>query len=214
MTQPVQRKKMERHTHAALIFSALARRFGSFWALQNANGKIYPGDITALTGENGSGKSTLLLVLAGILKPHRGTVIAAVPQKIHLVSHQMMAYQDLSILQNLKLAAMLGGSGDGRIVPALKHWRIEELAAKALRTLSRGQMQRFLLARALVACPDVLLLDEPFTGLDKASEDRLVDFMRAEAKRGAAILFSEHHLPRARALATRSIAMVNGICGV
>lgn len=197
----------------ALAFSQLARRFGGHWALQNASGKIEAGEITALTGENGSGKSTLLLILAGILKAHRGTVAATAPQKIHLVSHQMMAYQDLSAMQNLKLAATLSHRGAGDIHPALRYWRIEELADKALRTLSRGQLQRFLLCRAQLTQPAVLLLDEPFTGLDHASEARLADFMRAEAKRGTAILFSDHHLTRARALATRTIEMQKGVCG-
>jgi ABC-type multidrug transport system ATPase subunit len=202
-----------RDSHAALAFSELARRYGGFWALQNASGEIYPGEITALTGENGSGKSTLLLILAGILKAHRGRITAAAQGKLHLVSHQMMAYQDLSVLQNLKLAATLSGRAGDAILPALRYWRIEELADKALRTLSRGQLQRFLLSRALLTKPDVLLLDEPFTGLDHVSEARLEDFMRAEATRGAAILFSDHHLTRARTLATRSIKMVKGVCG-
>ncbi len=213
MTQRITKDKTSLHNPTALVFSQLARRFGGFWALQNASGEILSGEITALTGENGSGKSTLLLILAGILKAHRGTVATAAPGKIHLVSHQVMAYQDLSVLQNLKLAATLSDSPPGDIQPALRYWRIEDLGDKALRTLSRGQLQRFLLSRALLAKPAVLLLDEPFTGLDHVSEARLVDVIRAEATRGAAILFSDHHLTRARALATRSIEMVKGVCG-
>ncbi len=213
MIQRLAKEKDTLHAGKALVFSNLARRFGSFWALQNASGEILSGEITALIGENGSGKSTLLLILAGILRKHRGTVTVAEPEKIHLVSHQVMAYQDLSVQQNLKLAATLSGSAQGDIEPALRYWRIEDLADKALRTLSRGQLQRFLLSRALLAKPAVLLLDEPFTGLDHVSEARLADFIRAEAKRGAAILFSDHHLTRARALATRSIEMVKGVCG-
>jgi ABC-type multidrug transport system ATPase subunit len=124
-----------------------------------------------------------------------------------------MAYQDLSVLQNLKLAAALNGSPVREIESALCYWRIEDLADKALRTLSRGEQQRFLLGRAQLVRPAVLLLDEPFTGLDEAGEASLVQFMHAEAARGAAVLFSDHHLARARTLATRSIEMVNGVCG-
>lgn len=208
-----QREGKNRPVGTALVFSQLARRFGKHWALQSASGEIFSGEITALTGENGSGKSTLLLILAGILRAHSGRVATAAPGKIHLVSHQVMAYQDLSVWQNLKLAALLNGSAAADIEPSLRYWRIEDLADKALRTLSRGQLQRFLLSRALLAKPAVLLLDEPFTGLDNANEARLVDFIRAEAARGAAILFSEHHLTRARALATRWIEIVQGVCG-
>lgn len=197
---------------SVLGFSHLARRFGNFWALVDANGEIEAGKITALTGENGSGKSTLLLILAGILKPHRGHVSTTAKGKIHFVSHQMMAYQDLSVRQNLQLAATLSNRGTHDIMPALEYWKIAHLADNSLRTLSRGQLQRFLLARALLARPAVLLLDEAFTGLDTASENRLADFMRAEAARGAAILFSEHHLARAKILAHETIAMEKGVC--
>lgn len=195
-----------------LGFSHLARRFGNFWALLDANGEIESGKITALTGENGSGKSTLLLILAGILKPHKGHVSTTAKGKIHFVSHQMMAYQDLSVQQNLQLAATLSQIASRDILPALEYWKIAHLAEKPLRTLSRGQLQRFLLSRALLCRPAVLLLDEPFTGLDTASENRLADFMRAEAARGAAILFSEHHLARAKMLANAAIAMEKGAC--
>jgi ABC-type multidrug transport system ATPase subunit len=213
MDRPTARELAARSAEPALAFADLARRFGTFWALQRASGEIFPGEITALTGENGSGKSTLLLILAGILKPHRGRITLTAQGKLHLVSHQMMAYQDLTVLNNLKLAAMLGNCASDGILPALRYWRIEELADKALRTLSRGQLQRFLLSRAMLTKPDVLLLDEPFTGLDQVSEARLEDFMRAEARRGAAILFSDHHLTRARRLATRSIKIEKGVCG-
>jgi len=213
MKQRLSEKKSSPGERRAVIFSQLARRFGDFWALRSASGEILTGEITALTGENGSGKSTLLLILAGILKAHRGTVTAAAPGKIHLVSHQMMAYPDLSVLQNMKLAAVLSASSPADIERALTYWRIEDLANKTLRTLSRGQLQRFLLGRALLTKPAVLLLDEPFTGLDQVSEGRLAHFMHNEAKRGTAILFSDHHLARARALATRSVEIVKGVCG-
>lgn len=195
-----------------LGFSHLARRFGNFWALVDADGEIESAKITALTGENGSGKSTLLLILAGILKPHKGHISTTAKGKIHFVSHQMMAYQDLSVQQNLQLAATLSKRSTRDILPALEYWKVAHLAEKTLRTLSRGQLQRFLLARALLARPAVLLLDEPFTGLDTASENRLADFMRAEAARGAAILFSEHHQARAKTLAHSTIAMEKGVC--
>jgi len=195
-----------------LGFSHLARRFGNFWALTDANGEIEAGKITALTGENGSGKSTLLMILAGILKSHRGHVSTTAKGKIHLVSHQMMAYQDLTVMQNLQLAATLSRASKRDAHAALEYWKIAALSAKPLRTLSRGQLQRFLLSRAMLVRPQVLLLDEPFTGLDTASENRLAEFMRSEAGRGTAILFSEHDPVRARKLSQAAIHMQNGVC--
>lgn len=191
-------------------FEHLGRRYGAHWALEDASGVAERGKITALTGENGSGKSTLLLCLANILKPHRGSLRIEPDIRVHLVAHHPMAYTDLSIVHNLELSALLEGQNKSGIAAALDYWRITDLKDKTLKTLSRGQMQRFLLARATLAQPDILLLDEPFTGLDERSEALLQIFMREEAKRGAAVLFSEHDASRARALAHKSIRMENG----
>jgi ABC-type multidrug transport system ATPase subunit len=193
-------------------FSDLARRYGAHWALDGTSGSFAAGEIVALEGENGSGKSTLLLTLAGILKPHRGRIQFSAGAQPHLVAHQPMAYTALSIGRNLELAAVIDGKAEPAIQDSLSYWYIEDLRAKSLSTLSRGQMQRFLLARAMLARPKVLLLDEPFTGLDSAAEQRLVSFIEQEAGRGAAVLFSEHDAKRAKALAHRSIRMIKGRC--
>ena len=191
-------------------FSHLARRYGTHWALADASGVAMAGRTTALTGENGSGKSTLLLCLANILKPHRGSLQFEPGTRVHLVAHHPMAYTDLTIAQNLSLSALLDNRDKSAILPVLDHWRITDLQQKPLKTLSRGQMQRFLLARAMLAQADVLLLDEPFTGLDARSEAQLQAFVRAEAKRGAAVVFSEHDAARARSLGHNIIRMENG----
>lgn len=195
-----------------LRFENLVRRFGAHLALDGATGNLSAGEIIALTGENGSGKSTLLLTLAGILKPHRGKVTISGGADLHLVAHQPMAYTELSILRNLELAATLSGKKETGIAAALEYWQIDVLKGKNLNTLSRGQLQRFLLARAMVAAAKILLLDEPFTGLDTRSEKLLVDFIAGEKERGVAVLFSEHDATRARRISTREIHMLNGQC--
>ena len=191
-------------------FEHLGRRYGAYWALEDASGTAEGGKITALTGDNGSGKSTLLLCLANILKPHRGSLQIQNGVRVHLVAHHPMAYTDLSIVNNLELSALLEGKDKSAIADALDYWRIADLKEKTLKTLSRGQMQRFLLARATLTKPDVLLLDEPFTGLDHRSEALLQDFVREEAARGVAVLFSEHDARRAKFLSHRTIRMENG----
>lgn len=193
-----------------ISFEHLGRRYGSHWALEDASGVAEGGKTTALTGENGSGKSTLLLALANILKPHRGSITLATGARVHLVAHHPMAYTDLSIGQNLELSALIDRQNKSAIITALEYWRIADLKNKTLKTLSRGQMQRFLLARAMLAAPEVLLLDEPFTGLDARSEILLQTFMHEEAKRGAAVLFSEHDAARAKSLSQKIIRMENG----
>jgi ABC-type multidrug transport system ATPase subunit len=195
-----------------LKFTDLSRRYGAHWALQGAEGEFRPGEIVAVQGENGSGKSTLLLTLAGILRPHRGRAEFLNDARAHLVAHYPMAYTGLSILRNLELAVAIDGRSILHIEEVMAYWQIEILKNKTLATLSRGQMQRFLLARAMLARQKILLLDEPFTGLDTAAEERLIGFIESEAKRGAVVLFSEHDSKRANAVAQRSIRMVNGRC--
>lgn len=194
-----------------LSFEKLARRFGNFWALADASGEIPTGKITALTGENGSGKSTLLLILSGILKPHKGSMHPSWKNHAHLVAHHAMAYADLSLEANLRLAAILAKRKILEIPAALDYWQISALQKKTLRTLSRGQLQRFLLARATVVKSPVLLLDEPFTGLDSASEKRLADFMVSQANAGNAVLFSEHLHARAMELSHKTLHMDRGV---
>lgn len=191
-------------------FEHLGRRYGAHWALEDASGAAENGKITALTGDNGSGKSTLLLCLANILKPHRGSLQIQNSVRVHLVAHHPMAYTDLSIVHNLELGAMLEGKDKSAIAATLDYWQIADLRDKTLKTLSRGQMQRFLLARATLTKPDILLLDEPFTGLDARSETLLQTFVREEAARGAAVIFSEHDASRAKSLSHRTIRMENG----
>ena len=191
-------------------FEHLGRRYGAHWALEDASGAADSGKITALTGDNGSGKSTLLLCLANILKPHRGSLQIQNGARVHLVAHHPMAYTDLSIVHNLELSALLESKDKSAIAAVLDYWQIAELRDKTLKTLSRGQMQRFLLARATLTKPDILLLDEPFTGLDARSEALLQTFVREEAARGAAVIFSEHDARRAKSLSHRTIRMQNG----
>lgn len=195
-----------------LAFNDLARRYGAHWALTRATGYLYAGEVVALEGENGSGKSTLLLTLAGILRQHGGSIETSPRARVHLVAHQPMAYVGLGVRRNLELAAAIEGKSASGITEALTYWRIEELAAKTIATLSRGQLQRFLLARAMLARPEILLLDEPFTGLDTNGEALLTKFIAAEANRGAAILCSDHDHKRARALSSRKIQMEAGRC--
>lgn len=193
-----------------LSFHNLSRRYGHEWALADVTGDLRSGEIVSLLGENGSGKSTLLLTLAGIIRPHRGTMEFATATRPHLVAHHPMAYLQLTVGRNLELAAAISDKNGRDIEEALRYWVIEPLSNKPVLALSRGQLQRFLLARAMLARENILLLDEPFTGLDHASEKLLTRFMANEAKRGAAVLFSEHDAARAKRLAQRSIRMHEG----
>jgi len=197
-------------TTPIVTFQNLGRRYGAHWALKGIDGVLNPGEIVALLGENGSGKSTLLLTLARILKPHSGDLKFLPAIESHLVAHHPMAYMQLPIGHNLALAQSMHARSAADVNSALKYWNISHLKDKPVNTLSRGQMQRFLLARAQVAAAHILLLDEPFTGLDARSEELLTAFMRSEAARGVAILISEHDASRARRLAHRQYYLEKG----
>ncbi|AFM11896.1 metal ABC transporter ATP-binding protein [Turneriella parva] len=197
-------------TEALVTYQNLGRRYGAHWALNGVDGELLSSEVVALLGENGSGKSTLLLTLAQILKPHAGKVVFRAGAESHLIAHHPMAYMQLSVGHNLSLTRSLHDRAEAEITAALDYWKIRHLTDKPLNTLSRGQMQRFLLARAMLARPQILLLDEPFTGLDARSEGLLVDFIRHESARGAAILISEHDAGRARRLADRSYFLEKG----
>ncbi|HRP68949.1 MAG TPA: ATP-binding cassette domain-containing protein [Turneriella sp.] len=194
-----------------LTYQNLSRRYGAEWALKEASGELFENEIVALEGENGSGKSTLLLTLAGILRPHKGA-IAFHNTSAHLVAHHPMAYIALSIERNLALAHAIDKNARHSLDATMEFWQIAPLKAKALSSLSRGQMQRFLLARSMLTSSRVLLLDEPFTGLDVHGEKLLEEFIRSEAARGVAVLFSDHDHARAQKLATRTIRMKAGRC--
>ncbi|MBV6493976.1 MAG: Lipopolysaccharide export system ATP-binding protein LptB [Turneriella sp.] len=208
------RATTENPKQVLLEYTNLARRYSSQWALNGVDGYLAQGEVVALQGENGSGKSTLLLTLAGILRAHRGKIIFAEGVGAHLVAHYPMAYTALSVEKNLELASALLEPQTFSIDDVLSYWQISFLKPKPLAALSRGQMQRFLLARAMLSNAHVYFLDEPFTGLDVRGEELLKVFIRDLRLQGAAILFSDHDHLRAQKLATRTIRLVDGRCAL
>src|SRR5262249_25281412 len=150
-------------------------------------------------GPNGSGKSTLLNVLALLTRPSRGELRfgAHDPRKhprlrarIGLVAHAAMVYPDLTGHENLALTARLYALADARAALAELEARFElgAFMARPARSYSRGQLQRLALARALLPAPRLLLLDEPSTGLDQKSVERLCEAVRQERARGAIVV--------------------------
>jgi ABC-type multidrug transport system ATPase subunit len=202
--------KADKTAEVVLRFENLARRYGSTWALAGVSGELKAAELVVLTGQNGSGKSTLLLLLAGILLPHQGNIHNENRLSTHLVGHQPMAYSQLSVRRNLELASVVAQQSGAAINSALEYWGIEALQQKTLAALSRGQMQRFLLARAQISAAPVLLLDEPFTGLDTAGEQLLEQFLGDFVRTKGAVLLSEHDPQRAQRLAHRTLQLESG----
>jgi heme exporter protein A len=199
----------------------LVKLYGPTRALAGLQLDLQAGQITAIEGANGSGKSTLLNVLALLTRPTRGSLRFGqhdparrreLRSRIGLVAHAAMVYPDLTGRENLELAARLHGlSHSGPEFDALEaRFELGAFMQRPTRTYSRGQLQRLALARALVHAPRLLLLDEPSTGLDTASLERLGEAMRQERARGAIVVLVTHDAVLAEALADRRVRLERG----
>jgi len=205
----------------AIEATKLMRSFGRRVAIRDLTFHVRDGECLALFGPNGAGKTTLLRVLAGLLRPTRGTArVAGVDLPggadaravVGLISHQTMLYAALTALENVEFSARLYGVPDPRAaaVRALDRMRLAERADSPVRSLSRGMQQRVSIARAIVHDPRVVLLDEPYTGLDEGGASALSDALQSSRSAGAALVLVTHHLSEGLALATHTAIMRDG----
>ena len=193
----------------------LVRRYGPIRALNGVDLTLAPGEVLLVLGRNGAGKSTLLRTLAGLLRPTAGSVAILgralsrdepdTRRPIGLLSHQSLLYDELTLLENLLLAATLYDlpSPRERALQALAVQGLEQRAHDRPRNLSRGLQQRAAIARALLHDPAVLLLDEPFTGLDAVAAERLRDLLQAQRTGARGMVIVTHHAAEAWELASR-----------
>lgn len=200
----------------------LEKSFGFRQALKSTTLTIEQGQVVALAGPNGAGKSTLLRILATLSRPTRGRVAInriEIPDgamkaraTIGYVGHQTLLYDELSIAENLRYYARLYTieKVDERILQVAKQVGIEKRMDDAVRTLSRGYQQRVALARALLHHPQVLLFDEPWTGLDQTSSNVLLDLFEHARQAGATVMFSSHEFERSMGVVDRALIMRNG----
>jgi heme exporter protein A len=199
----------------------LARAFGRRRAVDGVDFALDPGEALALFGPNGAGKTTLLRMLAGLLRPTAGmsrlagTVVGAdrdARAQVGFISHNTMLYASLTARENVELAARLYGVDDPEeaAARALQALEIAGRSDSAVRSLSRGMQQRVSIARAIVHQPTVVLLDEPYTGLDAAGAAALTGMLRALRSQGAALVLVTHHVHEGLALASHSAVMMQG----
>ena len=205
-----------------LAVEKLDKTFGARWALRGITFQITPGEIVALVGPNGAGKTTLLRILGTLARPNAGRVFVnqapaleqanAARAAIGFVGHQTFLYDDLTAWENLNFYARLYDLPERAqtIRAVAARVGITNRLNDVTRTLSRGLQQRLTIARMLLHAPAVLLLDEPYTGLDKVAAD-LLDQMMTDAKHaGRAVLFSTHDLERGLAVCDRAIILQAG----
>jgi heme exporter protein A len=204
----------------AIAAIAVRRRFGPMEALKGVDLTVPTGSCVALFGSNGAGKTTLLRVLAGLLRPTSGRVellgirLPGSPQlrrRIGVVAHDSFLYPDLSAVENLRYYARLYGVTQAdRPAELLARFGLEAAAGRPVRTYSRGMTQRLSLARAILHRPELLLLDEPFAGLDPAVTGLVERTLRSLHADGSTIIFSSHDLDGGLRIAHRAVIMFAG----
>ena len=202
----------------------MTRSFGSVAAVTDATFTAAPGRITGLVGPNGAGKTTLMLMLASLLAPDRGTITidgvspvddaVAARTKVGWMPDGLGAWPTLTVRETLTMTARLFDadrrSAAERADELIRQVRLDDLASRPARVLSRGQKQRLGLARALVHAPDVLILDEPASGLDPQARIDLRVLLRGFADGGGTVLISSHILSELDELVDDAVFMRAG----
>lgn len=195
------------------------RFFGRHVALYRCSLKLVAGEVVAVLGPNGAGKSTLAGLLATTLAPSEGEVVAAADRpldsselraRVGWVSHESMLQRELTGREQLALIAGLYGVAFERVGFWLERVRLTADADRAIGTYSRGMRQRLALARALLSEPELVLLDEPTTGLDAASREVLWELIGDLRAAGRIVVFITHDLDAPPELFTRAVVLSQG----
>ncbi len=208
----------------ALFLHHIQKRLGQHTVLQDACLQVMEGECTLLQGENGAGKTTLLRIASGLMTPDAGDMHwfghDAIPPNTRMrallgvIGHQKGFYTELSGYENLQLTATLYQAPMCRIEEALTTINLSAWAFKPVRTYSAGMLQRLALARCLVQKPRLLLLDEPYAGLDRPTTDLVAHILHGFIQAGAAILMTTHHIPTSLAqLGVHSVWLHRGKIG-
>jgi heme exporter protein A len=187
----------------------LRHSYGPVRALDDVSFTVHPGQTLAVFGPNGAGKSTLLRVLAGLIQPQGGRAhVEGGRRAIGWIGHQPQLYGQLTVIENLRFwGSLYDTQPTGDLVARLG---LEEHAHRPVRALSRGLVQRVAIARALVHDPTVLLLDEPFTGLDRMAAEALSLLLGQHAAAGRATVLVTHNVEEGTELATDVAFMRTG----
>lgn len=201
----------------------LVKRFGPKVVLRGLNFDVEQGEFVALLGPNGAGKTTFLRILASLSRPTLGDVqvaghrlpadAAVVRQRLGVVSHLPLLYGDLTAEENLQFYGRMYGLQqlEPRITEVLELVGLEKRRRDLVRTFSRGMQQRLAIGRAVLHDPEVILFDEPHTGLDQDASSMLDTVLQEVAARGRTVVMTSHDLARSADLATRFDVLSRGV---
>ncbi|MFW6230000.1 MAG: ABC transporter ATP-binding protein, partial [Halanaerobium sp.] len=194
--------------------SNLEKDFSGFKALQGINLQVDKGEIVGLLGPNGAGKTTTLKILTGLLNSDQGNIKimgeeikrqlpAWLKAKIGVVFEESNLYLRLNALDNLKLFAGINNVGIDRVRKLLAEYQLQDAAEKEVRNFSKGMKKRLMICRALLAEPEILILDEATGGLDPISAEIIREKVLALKKEGKTVILSTHYLEEADRLCDR-----------
>ena len=201
----------------------LVKRFGLKTVLRGLDFRVEAGEFVALLGPNGAGKTTFLRILASLSRPSLGEVAiagyrlpsqaAAVRQRLGVVSHLPLLYGDLTADENLRFYGRMYTVPrlDQRIVEVLDLVGLSARRRDLVRTYSRGMQQRLAIGRAMLHDPEVILFDEPYTGLDQEASNMLDGVLRQVAGLGHTVVMTSHDLARTADLASRFDVLSRGV---
>lgn len=201
----------------------LVKRFGLKTVLRGLDFKVANGEFVALLGPNGAGKTTFLRILASLSRPSLGEVAiagyrlpaqaAAVRRRLGVVSHLPLLYDDLTAEENLTFYGRMYGLTElpHRTAEVLDLVGLSARRRDLVRTFSRGMQQRLAIGRAVLHDPEVMLFDEPHTGLDQDACVMLDNVLREVAARGRTVVMTSHDLARAADLASRYDVLSRGV---
>jgi heme ABC exporter ATP-binding subunit CcmA len=200
----------------------VSRHFGRRRALSRISFRAGSGTILGLLGPNGAGKSTMIALLATLMRPSEGDIrygphtskvtAASLRRTIGILGHDLFLYPELTAHENLTFFAGLYGAANARAAAsaALEQAGLSDRADDPIASFSRGMRQRVALERALIHRPRLVLLDEPFTGLDDASAAALVGRLRGLRAEGAIVVLATHDLDLADGLLDSALFLRDG----
>lgn len=207
-------------TEPTVSASAVSKWFGSLVAVSDVSFEIGPG-VTALLGPNGAGKSTMLRMLCGLARPSAGTVRVlgrdprtdiGVTRLIGLVPQQETVFEPLTAREFVRLSAVLHGLSDpdGAAESALATVQLDPADRRKLPTYSKGMRQRVKLAQAIVHSPDVIVLDEPLTGLDPRQRLHMIELFHRLGDEGRCVIVASHVLEEVERFGSDVLVLAKG----